>query len=301
MANRQVPHTTKAINMRLLNQKLQTCENESTIAFAQHTGMLPSALTCPCGSYIDKFKIEEKSNGWKSADFKCHQKNCKTKFNIRKKTLFENTKLKRHPVFLLMYTFTQFLTYDKVIAEASDIPDFEFYPDTNEPHIQTVYKKVGRSTVAKYFTQFRAWICMWALEHYSETKIGGEGMTIEIDESKFGKRKYHRGRLRARRDSWVLGGLCRETGDIFLVECPGNKRDRATLIPIICKHVMPGSHIITDCWKAYLSLPNHGYTHSTVNHSKNFVHPGSGGKIHTNGIEGQWWQVKRFLPDAGRY
>ena len=120
MASRQVPHTTKAINMRLLNQKLQTYE--STIAFAQHTGMLPSALTCPCGSYIDKFKIEEKSNGWKSAYFKCHQKNCKTKVNIRKKTLFENTKLKMHQVFLLMYTFTQFLTYDKVIAKAS-------YPD----------------------------------------------------------------------------------------------------------------------------------------------------------------------------
>ena len=108
MANR----TPNAINMRLLNIKIRTYE--STIAFAQQTGMLPSALTCPCGSYVDKFRIEEKKNGWRSAYFKCHKKNCKTKVNIRKKTLFENTKLRMHQVFLLMYTFTQFLTYDKV-------------------------------------------------------------------------------------------------------------------------------------------------------------------------------------------
>ena len=51
-------------------------------------------------------------------------------------------------------------------------------------------------------------------------------------------------------------------------------------------------------------LPNYGYTHSTINHSKNFTKPGTGNSslpIHTNGIEGRWWQVKRFLPDAGRY
>ena len=95
-----------------------------------------------------------------------------------------------HQIFILMYTFTQFLTYDKVIAEASDIPESEFYPDSGEPHILNVYKKVGRKTVARYFTQFRAWICMWALENFSDKQIGGLGLTVEIDESKFGKRNY---------------------------------------------------------------------------------------------------------------
>ena len=120
MASMKVPESTMTINMRLLNRKIRTYE--STFAFAQNHCILPTALTCPCGSYVDKFKIEEKKNGWRSAYFKCHQKKCKTKVNIRKKTLFENCKLKMHQVFILMYTFTQFLTYDKVIAEASDIP-----------------------------------------------------------------------------------------------------------------------------------------------------------------------------------
>ena len=65
-----------------------------------------------------------------------------------------------HQIFILMYTFTQFLTYDKVIAKASDIPKCEFYPDSGEPHILNVYKKVGTKMVARYFTQFWAWICL---------------------------------------------------------------------------------------------------------------------------------------------
>ena len=50
-------------------------------------------------------------------------------------------------IFILMYTFTQFLTYDKVIAEASDIPESEFYPDSGEPHILNVYKKALASNL----------------------------------------------------------------------------------------------------------------------------------------------------------
>lgn len=38
---------------------------------------------------------------------------------------------------------------------------------------------------------------------------GGPGRTVEIDESKFGKRKYHQGKSE---DSvWALGGIERET------------------------------------------------------------------------------------------
>ena len=52
---------------------------------------------------------------------------------------------------------------------------------------------------------------------------------FEIDESKFGKRKYNRGCvIEGQR---VLGGICRETKEIFLVivlSC-----DKETLIPII--------------------------------------------------------------------
>lgn len=44
--------------------------------------------------------------------------------------------------------------------------------------------------------------------------LGGEGRTVEIDESKFGRRKFWRGhRVEG---VWVFGGVERETGRVFM-------------------------------------------------------------------------------------
>ena len=61
-----------------------------------------------------------------------------------------------------------------------------------------------------------------ALIRHSTNKIGGANCTVEIDESKFGERKYNRGRLVE--GQWVLGGICRESDEIFMALCPENKR-----------------------------------------------------------------------------
>ena len=39
--------------------------------------------------------------------------------------------------------------------------------------------------------------------------IGGSGTTVEFDELKFGKIKYHKGRYIERH--WAFGGICCET------------------------------------------------------------------------------------------
>ncbi len=125
-------------------------------------------------------------------------------------------------------------------------------------------------------------------------QIGGKGIEIEIDESKFGRRKYYRGK---RVDGqWVLGG--REKLDkckVFMV--PVEDRSAATLIPIIEKFVKKGSIIHTDCWKSYNSLKEKGFDHLEVNHSKEFKNPETGAC--TNGIEGDWRHAKVSLPDYG--
>ena len=81
----------------------------------------------------------------------------------------------------------------------------------------------------------------------SDDKIGGPGTHVEIDESKFRKRKYNRGRIIE--GQWVLGAICHETKDMFLVTVPSC--DKETLIPIIKDRIKPGTTILSDCWKSY--------------------------------------------------
>ena len=114
---------------------------------------------------------------------------------------------------------------------------------------------------------------------------------MEIDESIFGTRKYNRGR--SVKGTWVLGGVERNSSNSFFVRCDGNRRDHHTLIRLIREHVRPGSIIITDGWRGYNRLADHGYTHMTVNHSQNFVNPITG--AHTNTMEGSWFHAKRHL------
>ena len=61
-------------------------------------------------------------------------------------------------------------------------------------------------------------ICVNIIIDKSDDQIGGIGFTVEIDESKFGKRKYNRGRVIE--GQWVLGGICRETKQVFMTTVP---------------------------------------------------------------------------------
>ena len=73
------------------------------------------------------------------------------------------------------------------------------------------------------------------------------------------------------------------------------RRDAATLLPIIQAHVAPGTVIHSDEWAAYnrvAALPNVG-SHSVVNHTYNFVHPTTG--THTQNVESYWNRIKTKL------
>ena len=85
--------------------------------------------------------------------------------------------------------------------------------------------------------------------------IGGPGKEVEIDESKFGKRKYNRGRVVD--GHWVFGGMERGSRDSFMVEVP--RRDAATF-PIIATHVRPGTIVYSDESAAYSQLSHNRWS-----------------------------------------
>ncbi len=121
----------------------------------------------------------------------------------------------------------------------------------------------------------------------------GVPIVVEIDESKYFHRKYHRGNWRE--GHWVLGAVERGSSHCVLREV--QNRDARTLEPIITQWCLPGTRIIADAWAGYNNLHalNNGvYLHDVVVHRHNFVdpiHP----DVHTNTIEGMWMHGKRKL------
>ena len=146
-----------------------------------------------------------------------------------------------------MYAFCQFTwTYEQTQQEAC-ITSGE---DSDTEADQST--QLGSNTIDRYFKLLREIVCDYMVTSFKTVeKIGGPGLTVEIDESQFGKRKYRGTIIIGRRFAWILGGVCRETGEMFLVPCPNNKRDKPTLLAIILANVKQGTTIYTDGWAAY--------------------------------------------------
>ena len=133
----------------------------------------------------------------------------------------------------------------------------------------------------------------WGLKN--RKKLGGQNVTVEIDEAKIGKRKDNKGRLV--KGQWVFGGVEREnTANIFVV--PVESRSQDCLLKVIKENILPGSRIVSDYWKSYDCLESEGFIHLKVNHSINFVDPGTG--AHTQNIERAWREVRAKIPRYGR-
>ncbi|KAG0436766.1 hypothetical protein DMUE_4066 [Dictyocoela muelleri] len=119
--------------------------------------------------------------------------------------------------------------------------------------------------------------------------IGGEVVIVEIDESKFGKRKYHEGhRVEG---VWVLGKVER-FGDRRIILVNIENRNSETLTELIGKYIKPWSIIYSDCLRGYANISKF-FTHLTVNHSLRFINKKN--NVHTNTIEGNWSSLKKYI------
>jgi transposase-like protein len=106
---------------------------------------------------------------------------------------------------------------------------------------------------------------------------------IEIDESYFGARRVRGKRGRGASGKIPVVGLHKREGRVFVsvVENCSAKQ----LLPIIKGHILEGSDIYTDGWKAYDGLVTKGYQHHRIHHHKNQF---ARGRNHVNGIESFW-------------
>ncbi|XP_068211699.1 uncharacterized protein [Palaemon carinicauda] len=205
----------------------------------------------------------EKSNYF----WRCRNRKCRRKFTMRHKSFFKGSHLEERDIILL--TCCWVLRWPQYCVELKT-------------------EQLGSHTLVDWYNFCRG-VCEQVLI-LDTKKIGGPGHIVEVDESKFGKRKYNIGH--EVKGTWVFGGIDRETRETFFRVV--KKRNAETLISALKEHVLPGTTIISDCWKGYGKVKDHDFKHFTVNHSVNFVDPNDP-TVHTNTIESQWRVLKRSL------
>ena len=103
---------------------------------------------------------------------------------------------------------------------------------------------------------------IWSMyTSYETLKFKNE---VEIDESLFGRKiKYNRGKPSGQK-IWIFGIVERSSNMLSLYHV--DNRNAETLVPLIQKHVEPGTRIFSDTWAAYFNLNNLGFPHFTVTH-----------------------------------
>jgi hypothetical protein len=244
-----------------------TKDEESSRQFLLQKGILLTTVQCACTSTMTL----KPCSATKSPDlwiFRCSATGCSKTKSCRFGSYLSNSKIPFSSLLQLLYCFSS----------------------KNLTNVDTAaYTGLSRKAVTEWKASLLEAVTIWILNN--PQPIGGLGEIVEIDEAMMGRRKYNRGTLRE--GAWVLGGVCRRTGHCFLIQCPNNRRDARTLLPLIQRHVLPGTTIHTDQWAGYNQLSSLGYTHHTVNHTLNFVDPTTG--VHTNMQEGLWHHVKRQL------
>ena len=144
---------------------------------------------------------------------------------------------------------------------------------------------MNRNTVNRYFNLFR---CAILNNGANETdKISG---SFELDESYFGARRVRGKKGRGAAGKTPVFGLLKRNGKVRVEVVKNCSKEQ--LMSIIQGHILEGSTINTDGWKAYDGLVLNGYTHHRVYHSHNEF---TRGKCHVNGIESFWSFAKRRL------
>ena len=204
---------------------MTTCKDalmtkELTIQWLMKVKLIASKQNCAkCNEEMSLSECEDRSDGYR---WQCRKqaggRRHKQTLSIRKGSWFEGINLTIEEMLKYTYWWCQDLGQWQIRRQL----------------------KINPNTAVDWDSFCRE-ICEVTMLQKSE-KIEGPGKTVQIDESKVGKRKYHRGhRVEGQ---WVFGGIEEDTRKCFLV--PVEDRSEATLLPIIREWIEPGTLIVSS-------------------------------------------------------
>ncbi len=242
------------------------------VRWLQRTGLLADECRCDkCDVYCNLCERKRNKDG---LSWRCPSR--RHEYSIRRNSFFERS---HFPIEDIVQFVKCFLDGNTLLACAK--------------FSGVDYKK----TSVEWANLVRELCKQWVWDLYQNVQLEGE---VEIDESLFGRRcKYHRGNPHGGLKVWIFGLVQRSNNKLLLF--PVDKRDKATLIPIIQAHVKTGSRIFSDCWAAYRGLNDLGFEHFSVNHKVGFCkvyvndETGEEVQVHTNRIEGCWKHAKQHF------
>ncbi len=181
-------------------------DEESTITWLKRRGLLKDRLYCTKCSTACRFIPRKESFAWR-----CPRKGCQAVHSLREGSFYAGSHLKVDDILAVTYWWA-----------------------TGQPVGNAMRETSHSSNSIMDWYNFHRDVCMqFFIDH--PVQIGERGKVVEIDESKFGKRKFNRGR---RVDGhWVFAGIERGSSEAFMVEV--SDRSAATLLPLIQHHGSP--------------------------------------------------------------
>lgn len=191
--------------------------------------------------------------------FKCGD--CRKQFTAKVGTIFSDSKVPLYKWFLAIYLAT------------------------------SLKKGISSVQLSKYIgvTQKTAWFILQRIRHALEKSGNGFMLEkeIEVDETYVGGTR----KLAQKYDNKsVVFGMVQRGGKAKIkhVKTAGAR----ILLPEIKAGVKPATTIYSDEWRGYDTLPQLGFPHGTVNHSRREFKLGD---VHTNTVEGFWSHFKRGI------
>jgi transposase-like protein len=211
--------------------------------------------------------------------YKCSNNECNKKFTVKVGTIFENSKIKFQIWFAAIYLCT---SSKKGISSVQ------------------LAEQLG-------ITQKTAWFVLHRiremLKNQAPQMLGGNGKTVESDETYIGGKEENRHTHKRRSETnpelandgslynkkKIVIGMVERGGKVVVKLIPNTKAEN--MVPFIQDNVAQGTHVCTDEASAYNQL-HRLYSHSTVTHSLRVYKVGN---THTNTIENFWSVLKRGL------